>query len=272
MTVNLQLGHWLGYRLDKDASSKVTKDALAAEDAARVNKHLVPKESLKDVVSAAGAIRHHFYEKSLPWKDNGDRVITRKLYMDFINEHGVLVEKFNEAVTDFLHNKYPAARDQAMFRMGSLWKPDDYPAIYELKHKFYVNLDVEEVADALDARLQPDNSKRDARLQKAMADVWDRLSKVVGHFLEKTSDEEAAFRDSLVTNISDLVDILPALNVIGDPRLDELAAEVKQRLCGYEPKDLRKKPEVRSAAAQEAAEIMETMKGFMAAFSAGDDE
>ena len=47
MVVNLAIGLWQGYRLDREASRQVTETNGAASDAARVNKHLVPKEVLK---------------------------------------------------------------------------------------------------------------------------------------------------------------------------------------------------------------------------------
>ena len=84
MVMNLSIGIWQGYRLDKDASRKVTEDAGAMSDAARVNKHLVPKESLAAIVTAQNTIRTHFYSNTLPWRDNGDRLMTRKLFMTFI--------------------------------------------------------------------------------------------------------------------------------------------------------------------------------------------
>jgi hypothetical protein len=105
----------------------VTKDAGADSDAARVNKHLVPKQALADVVSAASAVRTHLYLKTLPWKDNGDRLLTRKLFLGFIEEHERLVGEFDKAVHQFLTVAYPAARDQAEFRMGSLFKPTTIP-------------------------------------------------------------------------------------------------------------------------------------------------
>jgi hypothetical protein len=74
------------------------------------------------------------------------------------------------------------------------------------------------------------------------------------------------FRDSLVGNIEQLVDMLPGLNVLNDPDLDAIGKEVKARLLGYDLKDLRKKPAVRSAAAREAQEIMDKMAGFMTCF------
>ena len=52
MTLDLTMGVWLGYRLDKEASRQVTDNANAEADAARVNKHLVPKAALAKVVTS----------------------------------------------------------------------------------------------------------------------------------------------------------------------------------------------------------------------------
>jgi hypothetical protein len=117
MTLNCQIGIWQGYRLDKEASSKVTADAGADSDAARVNKHLVPKQALADVVAAANAVRTHLYLKTLPWKDNGDRLLTRKMFLGFIEEHERLVGEFDKAVTQFLT---PPTRRRAT-RPSSAW-------------------------------------------------------------------------------------------------------------------------------------------------------
>jgi hypothetical protein len=261
MVLNLQIGIWQGYRLDKDASRKVTEDANAAGDAARVNKHLVPKESLKEIVSASNAVRAHFYERTLPWKDNGDRLLTRLMFQDFTAD--------------------PAARAKAEFRMGELFKAEDYPAAESLRRRFYINMDIDAVTEAGDFRVQMEASQLDGirtsmetamneRLGRAMFDVWDRLRTVVGHFATKMADGEAVFRDATVRNIEELVEILPGLNVTGDPDLDALADEVKRTLAGYAPVDLRKKPEVRAQAAKEAKDIMDRMSGFMNAFGAAE--
>lgn len=279
MVLNLQIGIWQGYRLDKDASRKVTEDAGADNDAARVNKHLVPKEALKPVVSAANAVRTHFYAKTLPWKDNGDRLLTRLMFMSFIEEHERLVGEFHDAVDQFLTMSYPSARDQAEFRMGELFKADDYPSADQLRRRFYVNLDIDAVTEAGDFRVQMEQDQLDQvrqsmeramgeRIGRAMRDVWDRVREVVEKFAEKMADGEAIFRDSLVGNITEIVDLLPGLNVLDDPDLKAIGDDIKARLGGYAPKDLRKNVAVRTQAAKDAAEIMERMSGFMSAFGA----
>jgi hypothetical protein len=273
MTVNLQIGIWQGYRLDKDASAKVTKDANAEGDAARVNKHLVPKEALKPVVAAAGAVRTHFYAKTLPWKDNGDRLLPRAMYDSFIEEQGRLEAAFNDAVSTFLSEAYPAARDQAEFRMGDLFKHDDYPSPGSLRPRFYVNLDIDAVTEAGDFRVAMEDAEKDrirqsmedamrGRIGRAMQDIWTRLADVVGHFATKMGSD-GIFRDTTVSNIEELLDLLPGLNVLDDPDLKAMGDEIKAKLTGIEPKELRKDPEVRTQAAKDAADIMARMKGFM---------
>lgn len=278
MVVNLQIGTWMGYRLDKSASAKVTNDAGAEQDAARVNKHLIPKESLKHIVSAAGAVRHHFYEKTLPWKDNGDRLLTRKMYQNFIEEHGRLQGEFYNAVDTFLTVQYPKARDQASFRMGDLFNPDDYPTANELHHKFYVNVDIDAVTEANDFRVQLSSQAENeavrlnmeaamnARISRAMSDVWARLSTVLGHFATKMSAKDDIFRDSTVKNLEELVAILPSLNVLDDPNLNAICDDISRTVMGYSAKDLRKNEATRAAVADEAKRIMDDMSGFMNAF------
>lgn len=278
MVLNLQIGIWQGYRLDKDASRKVVQDANADGDAARVNKHLVPKEALKAINTASNAIRAHFYDKTLPWKDNGDRLITRMLYMPFIEEHERLVGEFVNAVNEFITVSYPQAREKAAFRMGDLFKPDDYPSAESLRRRFYINLDIDPVTEAGDFRVSLDKEHADEvrqsmeralheRLDRAMHDVWERLGNVVGHFASKMGSDDI-FRDTTVRNLEELVDMLPGLNVLDDPDLDDISRELKAKLHGLDPKDLRKDKELRSQAAKDAKEIMDRMNGFMNAFGA----
>lgn len=276
MVVNLQVGLWLGYRLDKAASLAVTEQAHADQDAARVNKHLVPKETLKPIITAAGAVRTHFYAKTLPWKDNGDRLLTRKMYTKFIEEHSKLVAEFDKAVDDFITHSYLKARDQAEFRMGDLFNPADYPSSSSLRSKFYITLDIDAVTELNDFRVQLDNKELEhikaqmtraveARVGKAMADVWQRLADTVKHFGSKMADDEI-FRDSTVRNLEEIVDLLPDLNITNDPNLEAVRQDIKNSLVGYEPKELRKDKAVRATVASEAQRIMDTMSGFMNAF------
>lgn len=277
MIANLTIGLWQGYRLDKEASRKVTEEAGAKLDAARVNKHLVPKEALAPIVSAAGAVRTHFYDNTLPWRDNGDRILTRKCYLTFIQAHETLVNEFKDAVSKFLDETYPSAIEQAEFRMGDLFKREDYPRASDLRHRFYINLDFDAVTTANDFRVQIDQASVDRikasmesaaeqRMQAAMADVWRRMGEAISYFHDRMAKPDAVFRDSTVNNVQDLIDQIPGLNVLDDPNVEAVRAMIAKNLGGIDAKAIRKDPELREELAGEAKAILDRMSGFIKAF------
>lgn len=281
MVMNLSIGIWQGYRLDKQASAKVTADAGAAADAARVNKHLIPKEALAPIVTAQNAARTHFYSNTLPWRDNGDRLMTRKLFLDFIKEHERLVKEFEDTVAHFLDTEYPSAIAKAEFRMGEMFKREDYPPVGELRRRFYINLDFDALTTSNDFRVQIDQEHADkvresmekaaeARIHKAMHDVWGRIAEVVRYFAERMGDPKAVFRDSTVKNIAELMELIPGLNVLDDPNIEAVRKLVADKLVGVDPSDIRKDPAYRQQLAGEAKDIMDKMAGFMKAFGNGD--
>jgi hypothetical protein len=279
MVVSLHVSLWQGYRLDKETTRKVVHDANASDDAARVNKHLIPKVMLADVQSAAGALRNHFYEKTLPWKDNGDRLLTRKLYMSFMQEHEGLRRDFDQASKIFVTERYPAARDQAAFRMGNLFKDGDYPHQDELMNKFRVSLDIDAVTTAGDFRCQVEDSEEvkeriekamQERISKAMSDVWQRLADMIGSLAERLNgDEGGVIRKSTLNNLHEIVEILPGLNIADCPHLEKVRQDIEATLLGYEAKDLALgKVETRKQVGSEAARIMSDMESYMKAFGA----
>jgi hypothetical protein len=73
-------------------------------------------------------------------------------------------------------------------------------------------------------------------------------------------------RDSVVTNVVKFVEILPKLNVTGDPELERLAAEVRTSLV-VDPQELRKSESVRADTARAAAAIADHVAGYMAGYS-----
>lgn len=274
LVVNIQVGVWLGHKLDKTTTARITDDAGASSDAGRFNKHLIPKECLREIMTISSACRAHFYGNTLPWKDNGDRLLTRNLAMQFIESHSGHVSKFQEAVDDFLTNKYNLAMAQAQFRMGELFNSNDYPEPSKLKRKFYINLDIDGVAETKDIRLHDSEELLQARVTKAMEGLWERLAAPLKHFSETMGSEDKIFRDATVGNLREIVDLIPALNFTEDPKLEHIRQEIEERLMGYEPEELRKDKLARKAVASEANEIMETMAGFMKAFghTSEDDE
>jgi len=110
----------------------------------------------------------------------------------------------------------------------------------------------------------------EASLRVGSRELWHRLYEAVEHMADrlaayKVTDDgvEHPFRDTVVTNLVKLVDVLPKLNVTRDPELDRLAEQVRASLL-VDPQGLRQSDSVRTETAKRAAEIASKMAGYMA--------
>ena len=56
---------------------------------------------------------------------------------------------------------------------------------------------------------------------------------------EKLANPDAVFRDSLVNNLVELVDLIPARNFTADPELDQLARATRDKLANLDPENLQ---------------------------------
>jgi hypothetical protein len=66
----------------------------------------------------------------------------------------------------------------------------------------------------------------------------------------------------MITNIVEIIDVLPKLNIAGDTELDRMASEVRHSLI-VDPKDLRKSETIRSETARAAVDIVQRMAAYM---------
>lgn len=277
MVVSLSISRWYGFARDAQLGRDVATSHNADNDTTNVSKRLMPATALKDVNSSLTAIRSHFYESTLPWRDKGDRLLTRKMYMDFVEKHEDLKRKAVVAIEKFITEVYPRELDRAEFRMGDMFNPGDYPSQAELWDMYKVRLDFEPVGDASDFRVDMDQRHVDSiresiergvneRIASAMREVWGRLAKTLKHFHDRMADTDATFKKATVDNLREIAEILPKLNVLDDPDLEAIRQDIEQHLVDHDAADLRKDSVKRQEVTTEAKRIMDTMDGFMSAF------
>jgi hypothetical protein len=158
--------------------------------------------------------------------------------------------------------------------LNGLFREEDYPSTEKLRNKFGVRLEVLPIPSGNDFRvtLSEEEQARVAReidenvrqsLQKGTEDLWTRLKGVVAHMVERLNEPGSRFHASLVSNICELVDLLPRLNVNQDEELNRFAGEIRDRLCGFTARDLKKNEILRAATANDAAEILTEMDAVL---------
>ena len=100
-------------------------------------------------------------------------------------------------------------------------------------------------------------------LEKGTEDLWNRLKSVVSHLVKRLREPDARYHASLVTNLLDLVELMPRLNVNQDEDLDRFASELRNQLGTLTARDLKKNDILRVATANGAAALLHEMDAVL---------
>lgn len=295
MLSSLSIGVWSARKHDPDASEEIAIRHGARLDAGRYNKLLFPKKALEEIHKIISEARQAHYFMTLPWGDDGYRVLPAAAYM----EHSATMRRYLDLFTPAVERLVLRFEDlvaQERGRLGTLFNYADYPGIHaegdelklvapnELRSKFSFETKVLPLPDEGDFRVclgeeEKARIKRqitatvEASLQVASRELWQRLYEAVSHMAERleaykvTEDGvEHPFRNTVVTNLVKLVDVLPKLNITDDADLDRLTKQVRASLI-VDPKELRESESLRCDTAKAADAIARQMRDYMALYS-----
>ena len=269
---------WGGEKRDKTISREICDQKGAAENAVRANKSLLG-DAIGSVQAAERAVRQAVNERTLPWLDDGTRVLKGATFMAFTEAVGEHIRAFDQAVDIFV-TAYPTIKEHARIRLGQAFHDSDFPPQRSLRERFGVKLTYLPVPSSDDFRVQLaaeeiEAVRRNAEeairntVQDAVRDLLDRLREPVAHMatrlrLMRRHDNgrtEHPFRDSLVENVRAIVRLAPALNLLDDPRISQFCAEIERNLTGYDAVELRASPHLRQDIADRADDILRRMEG-----------
>jgi hypothetical protein len=237
---------------------------------------------MKAIGTAISRARAAHYENTLPWLDNGQRILPSANYFPYINEQRARKEEFEKAL-DELCADWDKYVEEARQRLGQLFNDRDYPNVAKLRAKFSMEVffaplpaaddfrvslneqEVDTIRQNIEARTRQafDGAVRDLweRIYTGVVDVRDRLKAY--HVDEETLKVQHPFRDSLMLHLRELVHLLPRLNVTGDRRLQEMADTLAKTLVVHKPQDLRDDPQQRAEAIKTADDILAAMAGYV---------
>lgn len=273
MIVRLSISQWTARKYDRKVSARVDQDFNTKRDAGRYNKLILSKEAIDKISKVVGEVRQWHYRVTLPWDDQGGRLLPASGYFDYREQLQKHQSAFYAAVTE-LEDNYPALVEQARIDLNGMFDEEDYPAQDQIRRKFSVAVDIEPIPERGDFRVGLDEgeierltrdleSAGNRRIKAAMDDVWNRAHKALSAVVERLSDPKNIFRDSLIGNVRDLVEVLPTLNITGDEGLALAISEMRHKIAAYDPQEIRDNGGTRAAVCDEARKIMEKMGVFM---------
>jgi CHAT domain-containing protein len=160
MLCSLSISMWSARKHDPEASEEINQRHGAQADAGRYHKVLLPKEALAEIHKIVGEARQEHYFMTLPWDDNGYRVLPAAAYTDHTEKMRALSNRFTPGVEALVH-QFGQLVEEAKGRLGGLFRPGDYPAPDELRSKFSFETKVMPLPDAGDFRVALGDEEKD---------------------------------------------------------------------------------------------------------------
>jgi hypothetical protein len=287
-------------RKDKDLSEQIAKDNGAQDKSVRASKILINPSFTQKLSDVATKSYQRNIVQTLPWNDKGYRILPTTNYWEYMREQGAFREQFRDAVADF-SQQYPNAIEEARGRLGRLFKLSDYPEINKLfeRHpktgqfkRFCIGhpefgIDVQPLPTGDDIRIQIHGEEVSriqaaikARLQTtinvAVRDLWARLRDPIENLVERLDRYEVAdrksFQSAWVEHIKDIVELIPRLNLTGDPEIENIAAEARHFLCRWNSDQLKTSKPTRQLVRAAASDILAKMSVYCGTVDDDDDE
>ena len=203
MLAAVHISIWTAMKHDQKVSRDVANQHGAHESAGRYNKQLLRgAEKLDALRTLAGQIRQHFYKITLPWSDEGYRLLPAHFYFELTTQMREFELAFSQSVDEFLE-VYPSYIEQVRPELNGLFREEDYPSAEKLRAKFGVKLEVLPIPSGDDFRvtLSEEEQARVAReidesvresLNRGTSDLWARWTDVVTRMVDKTERARVA--------------------------------------------------------------------------------
>jgi len=282
MLIRLRTSQWRPTVSDKALRRQLAEANGGDLDSFEAKKLLAMRDEIRDITQAISALMAYHYGHTLPWLDRGQRIITSALYLECREEMQRRIEAIQAAVA-MTAATLPQIKALARQRLNGAYNETDYPTPEEFKAEYQFDLKVSVIPNIDDARIEAIGEAVNAELrneireelntqvQASIRDAYMRLHGAISHMAERltaydpqgqTRAAKAVFHDSVVGNLEELADVLPALNLTQDPELDALCEDVRARLTKHTPQELRTDTVKRLDTAQNAREILRKMAAY----------
>jgi hypothetical protein len=290
-------------KLDRKAT-RDAEDANGAHGALKTQKLLYPKHLVDPIVAMEAEVYAYLRSKTLRFGDSGMYLLDTRKFMEVADRLEKYKLQRSQLVTVFAQN-WANVLDEAQKQQGLLFDASVYPDVSEVAAQFTTSITYLPVGDmgptlfdtleteAREAIQQQVQQSTNALVADAIHQPLTRLMDAVLNVYDKTSREDSRIYDSLMTKLEEVVDAMPALNVLNIPELTQLAGYCKEKLvkpvdmikgkdnqaridmataaeriarsAGIDPTTAQKMTEAerRQLASDAANNIMASMKGMM---------
>jgi len=254
MLVDIGISQWAARKKDKRASASVISDNTAETGVASVHKDLLAGcAELTAVHKMTSAIRVYHQAHTLPWGMNN--LLPTAWYFDYHKDMTDMFAQWETKVSEFVAAYEWQVAQQTVLanKLGDMFDPSEYPPADTIRQKFHYRFGYMPVPTN-DWRVQigeEGTSQLTEQFSNYVQDnvhtmfqsVWKRLYA----YLERASErldyvdhgDKKKFHDTLVTNVTDMFEVLDVCNVTGDSQMSAMKLKLEDAFYCVTPDALR---------------------------------
>ena len=274
MTVDFNASVWTARKKDHRASAEITHANYADRGVANVTKNLLGDcDELKAVQKFAANTRNIHYSMTMPWSDNGARLLTTAQYFKYNEVMTDLQNEFHRLVDEFLtaYDKTIENAAELQVKLGAMWNADEYPTRAALEDKFGFRINYVPLPDSGDFRLDIGNEAMaqiktqyeehyTTAVNAAMKDIWQKLHDNLTTLARQLGVNEEGKGNKLYDTVFDraleLTEMLGTCNVTGDSQMEAMRQRLEQAFHGLTIGRIKNSPTLREDKQKELAKAI----------------
>lgn len=244
---------------------------------AAVSVNAFNNENLRNIIQNQNKLRVWFFNNSVPWDQNAYRLIPNAKLAeldDIFNKAKLEQARLEKIFLDDYERDLPNQKVE----LGQLYDMIKFPKREHFRDKFSIErTDIPVPSPGDDPRAGWSDEQREEfrnhveseqrmAINKGLIDIAERAANTIGHVYEKTSgysgSRKGAFRDSMIGNCKELVDIIGSLNINGDPTIEAIRQDIESKICKYEPDEIRKDKDKLNEVKDASADLLERLGSF----------
>jgi hypothetical protein len=273
MMVTLTQRSWKATATDQDVAAQTELAQQAEHGTITVLKKLCPDHILAGIRTALSLGRSEHYKMTVPGLYKGQALLSTAMFETYAMAQDEIKGAFFTRVDEFV-KIYPDIVDRAARRFGSAYKPSDYPSPEGVREYFDYRVQFAPVPETSDWRLEGVTSADLTKLRHEVEDsvgkmysdatqvLFNRTRKLLESIVAQTKNYNSrhpgnTLGDATIDNLKEISSMVTAMNITGDPVLEQVGNSMIKSFIDVEAKELRRSDERRK-------EIGSTAKNLLA--------
>lgn len=282
LLANVEIHTWGGKGKDDKASIDIAKEYDLGRAVGNYTKWLLirdevgrPAKELIAVHNAGNAARTVHYAHTLPWAEDGARILTAANFLPWATAVRDKQLLFEDAAKSLVA-AYPHLKDQTKevmeHKKPGLYHEADYPSVEDLKRRFEIRIKHFPLPSAADFRVNLSGSQVEAIRQQIERDLQITVQGASTHLLArlaeiaervaKLGNPKSGVRAALAEDVEDMCKLVARLNFTGDPKVEEFRSRIETELT-FDPGTVQRMRGVRAALATRAEKLHNDLASFM---------